>query len=96
MAKKEKKVDVVLEKEKAPDKKGDINPGNMKEYLEKYGTPEDKKWFKELCEKNKDDSNPKYGVKETIVRNAFIEKFYPGQYEKETIKKKFWDGISNW
>lgn len=96
MAKKEKKEEIVLEEKKAPEKKGDITPSNMKAYLENHGTPEDKKWFRELCEANKDDSNPKYGIKETIVRNEFIKRFYAGQYEKKTIKKMFWNDISNW
>lgn len=96
MAKKEKKEEVVLKKETAPEKKGDINPGNMKVYIETYGTADDKRWFKEQCIKYKKDTNPKYGVDETQLRNVFIEKFYKGQYDKETTKSKFWGDINQW
>lgn len=81
-----KKEPVVLEQANAPERKCNITPIAMAEYIKNYA-PEDSAWFKKLCEENKKPNNT-YGIDVKVVREVFITKYYKGQYDKKTQTKK--------
>lgn len=64
-------------RETAPTKKGEITLNAMLDYVLEE-SKEDRAWFKKLCKDNtaEGDKIPK-GKNETIVRNAFCERYFP-------------------
>lgn len=94
---KTKQTQVEIVKDKAPDRKCNITPIYMAQYINDY-YPDDRAWFKQLCEGNEKADNP-YGFDVKTVREAFIEKYFPENYKKkEPISRKdeFKDLIKGW
>ena len=77
-----------------PETKADLTKGNMLKYIKAYGTDEEKKWFVELMEENRQkkinniDGSEVNGYDLPKVRKAFAEKFFPDLVKKQKVKSK--------
>lgn len=81
-----KREEIVLKPGEAPERKCSITPVAMAEYVKNHA-PEDNNWFTKLCDDNPKNDNT-YGINVKAVREAFIEKYYKGAYEKEKQSQK--------
>jgi hypothetical protein len=85
-----------------PKNKLDITKTFMKTYLENKGSVEDKKWFASIVRENivekSAPSNPSVKVRTydlAIVRDAFVDRFFP-QMKKKSGAEKDLDDILSW
>ena len=78
-----------------PTKKTELNKQSMLKYIRDNGSDEDKKWFVELMEANKENKKNNLthevitGYNIPKVRNEFAKRFFPNLLEKKkSVKSK--------
>lgn len=72
----------------------------MLQYIKSYGTDDDIKWFKDLCNNNIEtktnnlDGKEVKGINLKTVRKEFAKRFHPELLEKKKKTKSFLDLVN--